>query len=143
MKIIIEELHIINNKTLMDINMLMKQLSSKFKGINKNYLQEIVSNQNTKMLVAKSDGKICGSACLAVICIPTGKKARIEDVVVSKDFRRNGIGFKLIHYCLEMAKSLGIQYVDLTSHPRRRAANELYQRVGFVKGETNVYRYTF
>jgi ribosomal protein S18 acetylase RimI-like enzyme len=32
--------------------------------------------------------------------------------------------------------------VDLTSRPSREAANRLYQRLGFVQRETNVYRYT-
>ncbi|NCZ89134.1 MAG: GNAT family N-acetyltransferase, partial [Actinobacteria bacterium] len=31
--------------------------------------------------------------------------------------------------------------VDLTSRPSRAAANRLYQRLGFVARETNVYRY--
>jgi len=31
--------------------------------------------------------------------------------------------------------------VDLTSRPSREAANRLYQRIGFVARDTNVYRY--
>jgi ribosomal protein S18 acetylase RimI-like enzyme len=31
--------------------------------------------------------------------------------------------------------------VDLTSRPSREAANRLYQRIGFERRETNVYRY--
>jgi hypothetical protein len=30
----------------------------------------------------------------------------------------------------------------LTSRPSREAANRLYQRMGFVVRDTNVYRYT-
>jgi ribosomal protein S18 acetylase RimI-like enzyme len=37
---------------------------------------------------------------------------------------------------------LSCSYVDLTSRPERTAANRLYSRAGFVKRETNVYRYT-
>jgi hypothetical protein len=32
--------------------------------------------------------------------------------------------------------------VDLTSRPSREAANRLYQRLGFVARDTNVYRIT-
>ena len=42
---------------------------------------------------------------------------------------------------LAAAKSAGATTVDLTSRPSREAANRLYQRVGFEKRETNVYRY--
>jgi ribosomal protein S18 acetylase RimI-like enzyme len=34
-----------------------------------------------------------------------------------------------------------VRSVDLTSRPSRDAANQLYQRLGFVRRETNVYRY--
>jgi hypothetical protein len=31
--------------------------------------------------------------------------------------------------------------VDLTSRPSREAANRLYPRIGFVRRDTNVYRF--
>ena len=36
---------------------------------------------------------------------------------------------------------LGAKTVDLTSRPKREAANRLYRRLGFVERDTNVYRY--
>ncbi|MFM8266127.1 MAG: GNAT family N-acetyltransferase, partial [Acidimicrobiia bacterium] len=35
----------------------------------------------------------------------------------------------------------GATTVELTSRPSREAANRLYQRIGFVRRDTNVYRY--
>jgi ribosomal protein S18 acetylase RimI-like enzyme len=35
----------------------------------------------------------------------------------------------------------GAKTVELTSRPSREAANRLYQRIGFVRRHTNVYRY--
>ena len=35
----------------------------------------------------------------------------------------------------------GATTVDLTSRPSREAANRLYQRLGFQRRDTNVYRY--
>jgi ribosomal protein S18 acetylase RimI-like enzyme len=40
-----------------------------------------------------------------------------------------------------VAKEAGAKTVDLTSRPSREAANRLYQRVGFERRDTNVYRY--
>jgi ribosomal protein S18 acetylase RimI-like enzyme len=34
-----------------------------------------------------------------------------------------------------------VKTVDLTSRPSRVAANKLYQKIGFVARETNIYRY--
>ena len=42
---------------------------------------------------------------------------------------------------LAEAKRRGAVTVDLTSRPSREAANRLYQRLGFVARETNMYRF--
>ena len=52
------------------------------------------------------------------------------------------MGAKLNTAALELSASLGAKTVDLTSRPSREAANRLYQRLGFVARETNVYRYS-
>ena len=36
----------------------------------------------------------------------------------------------------------GARTIDLTSRPSRDVANRLYQRLGFVARDTNVYRYS-
>jgi ribosomal protein S18 acetylase RimI-like enzyme len=41
-----------------------------------------------------------------------------------------------------VAARRGARTVDLTSRPSREAANRLYQRIGFVQRETNVYRFS-
>jgi ribosomal protein S18 acetylase RimI-like enzyme len=35
-----------------------------------------------------------------------------------------------------------VRTVDLTSRPSREAANRLYQKLGFQKRDSHVYRYT-
>ena len=78
---------------------------------------------------------------LAMFLIPTGRRAWIEDVVVDENARGKGVGQLLNERALEIAKVAGARTVDLTSRPSREAANRLYQRLGFVERETNVYRY--
>ena len=51
-----------------------------------------------------------------------------------------GIGEALNQAAIERARAAGARTVDLTSRPSREAANRLYQRLGFVERETNVYR---
>ena len=74
--------------------------------------------------------------------IPTGRCARIEDVVVDAAQRGKGVGEALTREALRVAQEAGVTTVDLTSRPSREAANRLYQRIGFEKRETKVYRYT-
>jgi ribosomal protein S18 acetylase RimI-like enzyme len=77
-----------------------------------------------------------------VFRIPTGVRAWIEDVVVDDAARGKGVGEALNRAALELAGRLGARTVDLTSRPSREAANRLYQRLGFVARDTNVYRHS-
>ena len=74
--------------------------------------------------------------------LPTGCKAWIDDVVVDGDARGRGVGEALSRAALDEARRRGAKEVDLTSRPTREAANRLYQRLGFVPRDTNVYRFT-
>ena len=88
-----------------------------------------------------ADGRIVGSLTLALCRIPTGLRAWIEDVVVDGEARGRGVGEALSRHALDVAREAGARTVDLTSRPSREAANRLYQRIGFVERDTNVYRY--
>lgn len=55
--------------------------------------------------------------------------------------RGRGIGMQLIRTAIGHAQTLGARTVDLTSRPDRESANALYRRLGFVRRDTNVYRY--
>ena len=82
-----------------------------------------------------------GTLILVVFRGLTGIKARIEDVVVDKRARGQGIGTALIQKALDHAASLQAHTIELTSRSARTAANSLYQRLGFVQRDTNVYCY--
>lgn len=85
--------------------------------------------------------RIIGSLTLAWFRIPTGVRAWIEDVVVDESARGAGVGEALNLAALDRARAVGAVTVDLTSRPSREAANRLYQRIGFVARDTNVYRF--
>jgi ribosomal protein S18 acetylase RimI-like enzyme len=121
---------------------LIPQLSSSNPAPTAEELSEMISSPATVVFIARVDGVIAGSLTLAVFRIPTGLRAWIEDVVVDGDARGHGVGEALNTAALDEARSRGAVTVDLTSRPSREAANRLYQRLGFVARETNVYRYT-
>ncbi|MBT8211672.1 MAG: GNAT family N-acetyltransferase [Acidimicrobiia bacterium] len=107
-------------------------------------LGRIVDSEASTLLIARDEsGRILGSMGLAMFRIPTGLRAWIEDVVVDESARGQGVGRILNERALEIAREAGARTVDLTSRPSREAANRLYQRLGFVERDTNVYRYTF
>lgn len=105
-------------------------------------LRTIVESPATKLLVARDEeGSIVGSLTLALFRIPTGVRAWIEDVIVDESARGQGVGEALSREGIRLARGAGARAVELTSHPSREAANRLYQRLGFERRETNVYRY--
>ena len=105
-------------------------------------LQEIVASPTLRLLLARDQAqKIVGSLTLVLFRVPTGVRAWIEDVVVDEAARGQGIGTALTEEALQLAKTAGARTVDLTSRPEREAANRLYERLGFQRRGTNVYRY--
>ena len=122
---------------------LIPQLSSSSPPPTREALEAIVSCADSVLLLARLDGRIVGSLTMATFRIPTGLKAWIEDVVVDDDARGHGIGAALNRVALEEARSRGAKDVNLTSRPSREAARRLYERLGFVQRDSNLYRYTF
>lgn len=110
-------------------------------------LAEMVRSPATVLLVAHGGGggehsktEIIGSLTLVLFRIPTGLRARIEDVVVDESARGAGVGRALNEAAMERAAAAGARSIDLTSSPAREAANELYLSLGFKQRDTNVYR---
>ena len=106
-------------------------------------LETIVENPATTLFVAReAGGQIVGSLTLAVFRTPAGVRAWIEDVVVDEEARGRQIGPAMIEAAVEAARRAEARTVDLTSRPDRESANRMYQRLGFERRDTNVYRLT-
>ena len=90
--------------------------------------------------VMTNDGRIIGCSTLCAFDSPTGRKASVEDVVVSSQYRGQGLGKMLMEHVIDYAKKeLRNVELHLTSRPHKVAANELYRRLGFQQKQTNVY----
>jgi GNAT superfamily N-acetyltransferase len=105
-------------------------------------LSDVVASPATDLFIALADdGTIVGTATLVTFRIPTGVRGWIEDVVTDAAARGQGVGTALTEAMLDRAREVGCLTVDLTSRPKREDANRLYQKLGFVARDTNVYRY--
>jgi ribosomal protein S18 acetylase RimI-like enzyme len=120
---------------------LIPQLSSSSRPITLAELTGIVDGASTVLFAARRGTEIVGLLTLVVFRIPTAVRAWIEDVVVDESARGSGVGEALSRAALAEAVRRGAKTVELTSRPSREAANRLYQRIGFVRRDTNVYRY--
>ena len=128
--------------TLRAVNQLLPQLSSSAPPLNLECLKEIIQSSSVHLYIAREEQELLGMLSLVLFTIPTGIRAWVEDVVVDEKARGKGVGKAMSEHALQEALRLGAMTVDLTSRPSRVAANQLYQRVGFTKRETNVYRFS-
>lgn len=122
----------------------LRQLVTDEIDITESFLAELVRSHNSHLFCAadESDNYV-GMLTLGVYLSPTGSKAWIEDVVVDRSQRGKGIGALLTRHAIDFAKEKNVQVLMLTSNPSRVAANALYQKMGFVRKETNMYRMFF
>lgn len=120
---------------------LLPQLSQSSPPPDLDQVAALVADPGSLIYLARLDGVIVGTLTLVLYRIPTGLKAWIEDVVVDASARGHGVGDSLNQAALAEARTRGVKAVSLTSRPSREAANRLYQRIGFVRRDTNVYRY--
>ncbi len=135
----------VDDELVAAFNRLMPQLSRSAPLPTPDLIREIVEAQASTVLVARDcrdDGRIVGMLTLIIFRIPTGVRAWIEDVVVDEAVRGRGVGEALSQEAVRRAVGLGARTVELTSRPSREAANRLYERLGFVRRDSNVYRYT-
>jgi ribosomal protein S18 acetylase RimI-like enzyme len=125
---------------------LIPQLKLTFPPPSRNELEALVSFKSSILLVARypdEKAPISGTLTLVVYRVPTGIRARVEDVIVDEAMRGMGVGEALMRYALNVAREAGADGVALTSNPKREAANRLYQRLGFKPWRTNLYFYKF
>ncbi|MDH6127527.1 GNAT family N-acetyltransferase [Kitasatospora sp. GP82] len=121
---------------------LLPQLSMTAKPLDQDAVARMVACNSNTLLIARLDGAIVGALTLVLSPLPSGLRARIEDVVVDAAARGHGVGAALTDEALRLAKDAGARTVDLTSRPSREAANRLYERAGFQARGSRVYRFT-
>jgi ribosomal protein S18 acetylase RimI-like enzyme len=123
---------------------LIPQLKPAFPTLSREEIEALLSSASSILLIARYPeevSNVVGLLTLIIYRVPTGVRARIEDVVVDETMRGKGIGEALVRYALRMAQEAGADGIALTSNPRREAANRLYQRLGFKPWKTNLYFY--
>ena len=125
---------------------LIPQLKLTFPPPDREELERLIASDACILLAARypdNAADIAGVLTLIVYRVPTGIRARIEDVVVDEPARGKGVGEALMRHALNMARDAGADGVALTSNPSREVANRLYQKLGFKFWETNLYFYKF
>lgn len=98
--------------------------------------------ENNKEIVATLDNKVVGYLLLTKVYNPIKKIFYfiVDNVCVLSSCRGKGIGKKMLDFVDDMAKKENISYITLTSSYKRIAAHKLYQKCGYLKRESNIFK---
>ena len=132
------ELLTFNDTDFADLSSLMQELSGSIV-FTRESLDRMLADHNSHLYVVREGGRIVACASLCIFHQPFSTDATIESVVVSSKTRGKGLGRKLMELLIEEASRMKVDCIHLTSNPKREAANALYQKMGFVRNETNCY----
>ena len=121
-----------------DLSVLMQELSSNIV-FTRESLERMLADPNSHLYVIREEERIVACASLCIFHQPFSTDATIESVVVFSKMRGKGLGCKLMEHLLEEAARMNVDCIHLKSNPKREAANALYQKMGFVRYETNCY----
>lgn len=99
-------------------------------------------NENFKEVVVEIDNQVVGYLLITKVYNPIKEIYYfiIDNVCVLSSYRGLGIGKKLMEYVDIIAKEENISYIILTSSYKRVAAHKLYERCGYVKRESNIFK---
>ena len=86
--------------------------------------------------VATCDGKAVG----VILCGHDGRRGIIQHACVSPDYRRLGIGNRLVELALEALKKEGINKVLLVAFKKNEGGNAFWEAQGFTLREDLNYR---
>lgn len=129
-----------DSDTLVQINVLLRQLTSRAKDCSAELLSAIAESPSVELWLARDGLQIVGMAELAIVLKPEGIIAQVEDVVVDESQRGKGVGKMLSEKLIERARAHGASSITLSSRNDRTAANALYKKIGFELWETNLYK---
>lgn len=132
-----------DKKSLREINRLLPQLSSSAKRLSSGDLKKVLSDKNNIFLFLYDGEQVVGMGLVVFIHTPRGPRARIEDVVIDRPYRRKGFGSMLVCRLVFEAKKRKALWIEFTSRKDRVETEIFYKKLGFKPRDTNVYRLSF
>ena len=99
-------------------------------------IEKYLKRNPTTSFVATCDGKVVG----VILCGHDGRRGIIQHACVSPDYRRLGIGNKLVELALGALKEEGINKVLLVAFKKNEGGNAFWEAQGFTLREDLNYR---
>jgi ribosomal protein S18 acetylase RimI-like enzyme len=107
------------------------------KGTRTEQVKEILDSDTQTMLVAEKDGEVIGFAHLVLIkakkvpCLKSETSLYLQDLVVTSEFRSQGIGTILMSEAKKYGKENGADFFRTQVFPQNTDGLRFYERNGF------------
>ena len=93
----------------------------------------------TTSVVAEKDGRIVGS----ILCGHDGRRGCLYHVCVDKDYRRHGIGKRMVVFAMKALKEEKINKVSLIAFTENDIGNAFWNTIGWTERlDLNYYDFT-
>ena len=92
-------------------------------------IKALVTVDNKVALVCEKDGNVVGYVGYSFVL----DEAEIGNLVVDKDYRRQGIAMEIMSVAIENMRSIGIAQIFLEVEDTNESAINLYRKIGFEK----------
>lgn len=99
-------------------------------------IARFLSRNPRTCFVAEAEGAIVG----VILCGHDGRRGYIYHTAVRPEYRRQGIGKRLVDSVLAALKSEGIHKAALVVYKTNETGNEFWQSVGFTERDDLIYR---
>jgi len=106
-------------------------------------LELLLESQNCLVLVAEISGQVIGMISMQrLVSTAMGERVGlIEDMIVSNEFRRIGVGRLLLGSMIDTANTLGYGRITLGADRRNDSAIAFYQTFGFKTSNMGLMYY--
>ena len=100
-----------------------------------NILKQSLKNPDYDLLVADVEGKIVGFIDHWIVheFVHGTKLSYIQNLYVTPNYRRRGIGSRLLREIIETAKAKGVLEIHISAEFNNKPAIELYRKHGFSR----------
>ncbi|WP_345991808.1 GNAT family N-acetyltransferase [Sulfurimonas sp. HSL-1716] len=107
-------------------------------------ITRLFEHESSDLLAAKYEGRVVGMVTMQrLISSAEGDYVgQIEDLVVHEEYRKMGVGSRLINKMRSMAVEYGYKRIQLAADVDNKNALQFYSRRGFKKTHLNIYHYT-
>ena len=95
-------------------------------------------NPTTSVVAVAEDGRVVGS----ILCGSDGRQGALYHVCVARAYRRRGIGTRMVGYCMERLREMGINKVALIAFANNDVGNAFWKQIGWKRSDVNYYEFT-